>query len=120
MHANERRNRWTWAMMAVLVAGTLAASPVEAGLRARCRAACKPLLTGCATIGKGKRACKRAILRGVGSRASRSATSEASPRRRRRSPRRRRPRCRPRGQVVLHVDDISRDGSLIPADTTSW
>jgi hypothetical protein len=115
MHAIERRNRWTWALMAVLVGGTLVASPVEAGLRARCRAACKPLLTGCATIGKSKRACKRAILRGcrvegvafcdLGS-VTTTTTSQ---------PKTTTTTLPPApGKVVLHVDDISRDGSTDP------
>jgi hypothetical protein len=117
MFTNDRRYRWISTLVAVLVGGTLLASPADAGRRTRCRAACKELLGSCAAVGgKAKRACKRGVMRGCRvegpefcdlgsvttttmSPVDETTTTTLPP-----AP----------GKVVLHVDDIARDASTNP------
>ena len=117
MRANDRRYLWISTLVVVLVGGTLLVSPADAGRRARCRAACKELLGGCAAGGgKAKRACKRAVLRscrvegpefcdlGTVTTTTTSPVDETTTTTLPPAP----------GKVVLHVDDIARDASANP------
>jgi hypothetical protein len=118
MRANDRRYRWISTLVAVLVGGALLASPADAGKRARCRAACKELLSGCAAVGgKAKRACKRGIMRGCRVEGPEfcdfgSITTTTSPDDGTTTTTTTLPPAP--GKVVLHVDDIARDASTNP------
>ena len=118
MRANDRRYRWISTLVAVLVGGALLASPADAGKRARCRAACKDLLSSCAAVGgKAKRACKRGIMRGcrlegpafcdVGSVTTTTSPDDGTTTTTTTLP-------PAPGEIDFHVDDLARDASTNP------
>jgi hypothetical protein len=63
MHLRARRGLLLPAVT-VLLAGAALPSSADAGIRARCRKLCKPMVAACvSTTGQSRRACKRVILR---------------------------------------------------------
>jgi hypothetical protein len=104
--------------MTVLLAGAALPSSADAGIRARCRKACKPMVAACvSTTGQSRRACKRVILRacrldGVEfcdlDSGTNTTTTPSSPT----STTTTLPEAP--GQLDFDVDDISRDASTDP------